>query len=43
MIDSPNVVKLLDIIEQPGHTFFVTEILEGGTLRQFLDKRQCLT
>jgi serine/threonine protein kinase len=39
MVDSPNIVKLLDIVEAKGHTYIVTEILEGGTLREWLNKK----
>jgi hypothetical protein len=36
----PNIVRLLDHLENNNHIFIVMEYIEGGTLRQYFKKRK---
>jgi serine/threonine-protein kinase len=38
-ISNPNVVKLIEIVEQNGFCYIVTELLEGRTLKELIMER----
>ena len=40
MIESENTLKLHDIIEEGGWCYLVTELIDGITLKQFLEQRK---
>lgn len=42
MLSHPNVLSLYEIVEKPGNLYIVTEILEGGTLKEYLAKKGAL-
>ncbi len=35
----PNIIKLLDVFENPEHIYIVIEYLEGGDLFEYLEKK----
>ena len=42
MLSHPNILSLCDIVEKSENLYIVTEILEGGTLKDFLAKKGAL-
>jgi serine/threonine protein kinase len=42
MCQHPNIIKLLDIYETFDHFFIVLELMEGGDLYRYLERRNGL-
>mgnify|MGYP000418651132 CR=1 FL=1 len=42
MLSHPNILSLCEILEKPGNLYIITEILEGGTLKELLSKKGAL-